>query len=604
MAYFIDPETLDEIRDRADIVEVVSEHVQLKRAGSSYQGLCPFHSEKTPSFSVSPNKRLFKCFGCGEGGDAITFVMKVEGLTFPEAAKKLADRYGVQVREQTSGYKGDDKKKPAYELNRKVALFFMENLGKNKHAIKYLYDRGIKIEFIKKYGIGYADDSWDGLTNFLKREKADLELAESLGLIGKKKQGNGYYDVFRGRVIFPIIDTKSRVIGFGGRVIGEGMPKYLNSPESLIFNKGYNLYGLNYFNRARKSENVIVVEGYMDVISLGTHGIGYCVASLGTALTVNQVKELQKYGNNFLLCYDGDRAGINATKRAIQIFDSLNMKVKVIKLKDGLDPDDFIKKYGRLRFESEVKNAISSQDFLIDDFKAGLNLDDVDDRIELIKFISNIILRIKSPIERDVHISRLAEAYGVSVDAIRTEMAGGVKVKSGEVSPVGKPVERKRPSSKQDKVALELIKIMLYDKNFCGKIMQEIKIDDFKNPIMKEMARTIEKVYEDSDTIDLAEMVEYFVTNHIVDEKTANQLLEENGRYSDTNIGELIDELLYTFEKSDMNVRRREIIKEISNIESIEQKDEELKMRLNDLIRDLIEINAEIERQTNIYEGD
>ncbi|NLY21239.1 MAG: DNA primase [Tissierellia bacterium] len=600
MSYFINPETLDEIRDRADIVDVVGSHVQLKRAGASYQGLCPFHSEKTPSFSVSPNKGIFHCFGCGVGGDVITFVMKIEGLTFPEAAKKLADQYGVHIKENKGNFKKNDLKETAFELNRKVAFYYMQNLIGYKPALEYLFKRGITIDFIKKYGIGYSKDSWDDLVKYLEGENQDLELASKLGLLGKKKKSEGYYDVFRGRIIFPIINTKNKVIGFGGRVLDDSMPKYLNSPESLVFNKGNNLYGLNYFNRGKKKENIILVEGYMDVISLGTQGIDYCVASLGTALTINQVKLLSQYGENFYICYDGDFAGINATKRAIQIFNSLEINVKVIQLKDGLDPDDFIKKYGRMRFEAEVKYASGSLDFLINDFKKDLDLENIDDKIALIKFIANSILQINSPIERDIHISRLSEAYDVSVDAIKAEIMGNnVKgnVPRAPKTEYKKPdvVETKRLITKRDKIAIELIKIMLYDKSFCKRIFDKIDIEDIEDDSLREVTRTILNIYDDSNGVERVDILDYLKQNYIIDEKLYDELLVENGKYGSADYNALIDELLETYIKSDENKRKREIIQEIAELESKDNRTDEDTMLLTKLVEELIAINTTID---------
>ena len=338
MKGIIKEETIEKIRNTCDLVDLVSRYLPLKKTGSNYTGLCPFHSEKTPSFTVSDTKQLFHCFGCGQGGDIFTFIMKIENLSFVEAVKFLGDLYGIPIEE---GSKTDDKleaeKKLIYEINREAARFYYYNLINSREPLNYLKQRGIGRKIIKEFGLGYAPNKWDSILNFLKGKGYKIEDIEKTGLIGRRKDNTGFYDKFRNRIIFPILDTRGRIIGFGGRVLDNTMPKYLNSQDTLVFNKGNNLYGLNLVKKYSDRKRIILVEGYMDVISLYNHGINYSVASLGTAFTKSQAKLLKRFGQDVYICYDSDNAGINATIRTINILRSEEIEPRIILLPQGKD---------------------------------------------------------------------------------------------------------------------------------------------------------------------------------------------------------------------------------------------------------------------------
>ncbi|WBW50386.1 DNA primase [Peptoniphilus equinus] len=420
MSFIIDDSVLDEIRERTDIVQVIGDYVQLKKSGSNYMGLCPFHNEKTPSFSVSPNKGIFKCFGCGEGGDVISFIMKREHLEFRDAVKFLADKYGIEL--QTYHSHDDSLKQDrerAYKAYRQAAIFYMQNLTHSRVPLDYLIRRGIDKKTILQFGLGYALDSWDSLYNHLKGEYTDDELLR-YNLVSKSKRGT-CIDRFRNRVMFPIIDTRGRVIAFGGRTLGQDHAKYLNSSDTPIFNKGEHLYNLHHL-KDDAGDKAVLVEGYMDVISLSKSGINYCVASLGTSLTEAQAKLLKRYNKSVYICYDSDSAGIRATQRAIDILIAQGIRPKVIELPEGLDPDDFVKAYGKLSFELEMTKAKTYMDYKIETIKAKFNLDAADGLAGFTTEVSALISRLKNPIERDVYATKVAQTYGISKASIESYM--------------------------------------------------------------------------------------------------------------------------------------------------------------------------------------
>ncbi|MDO5724798.1 MAG: DNA primase [Tissierellia bacterium] len=600
MSYFIDQRTLEEIRDRADIVDIVGEYVNLQKRGANFMGLCPFHNEKTPSFSVSPNKNFFHCFGCGAGGDVITFIMRMEGLSFPEAAKKLADRYQISIQ---GGYKVDDslqkEREEAYKINRTAALFFRENLKNSKYAINYLLKRGININAINRFGIGYAPDEWDSLIKHLNSHKLSIEIAEKIGLINKRKNSEGYYDTFRNRIIFPIIDYKKRVIGFGARVLDDSMPKYLNSYDSFIFNKGNNIYGINYQSRTKKADRLIVTEGYMDVIALYMGGIDYAVASLGTALTRNQVKLLKRYSDNFLISYDGDEAGLKATEKAIGTFKLENINPKIIRLPEGLDPDDFIKKYGKMQYESMVNKAEDSLEFLISNYKKDLDPKNIDDNIKLIKYIANLLKGIKSPIERDIYINKLAKEYSISPHSIKSEIMGNNDWlnKDENLKSISSNKDEKNSLNRKSfkyKI-IDVFRLMLEDRIYYEKINAKLKPEIFSNSVFEELYRSIREIYQESETVDKLAFLNYLKENFIIDETLYNELLKPTDEYHESDLDAVINDFITNFEKKSLQKDRKEILKRISYLENKELTETE-REELISLINKLMILNKSLDQ--------
>ncbi len=414
-------EFMDELLARNDIVSVVSRYVNLNRRGSNHLGLCPFHNERTPSFSVSSEKQFFHCFGCGAGGDVITFVMKIENIDFSEAVAKLADWAGLQIPESSYGAEERGKRRRAYDACRDSAKFFYEKLKSpdGERARSYLLGRGLSPATITRFGLGYSPDGWDGLLSELtSRGYTKSELLEA-GLVTTGKSGK-IYDRFRDRAMFPIIDIRGTVIGFGGRIMGDGEPKYLNSPESAVFNKRRNLYAMNL---ARKSaaDYFILAEGYMDVIALHQAGFDSAVASLGTSLTDEQAQLMSKYKGRVIISYDSDKAGRAACERAIDILKRAGLDVRVLSMAGAKDPDEYIKKFGKERFAELIDRALPAAEYRLLSTKQTYDLSDDKQRVLYIKEAVLQLAKLASEFEREIYAGRISKETGVTRDAILKE---------------------------------------------------------------------------------------------------------------------------------------------------------------------------------------
>lgn len=416
---------IDELKTRVNIVDVIGREVSLKKAGSSYKGLCPFHSEKTPSFNVNEERQFYHCFGCGEKGDVIHFVERYYNLSFVESVEKLCEDYGIRMPEQKRGHRTDYNE--YYEINRKAARFFFRKLTEGPNpGYAYLRKRELKDNTIRKFGLGYAPDSWNALMNHLEKEGVTTQDMLKLGLIQQGRKG--YYDKFRNRVIFPIINTAGKVIGFGGRALGDVQPKYLNSSESDIFLKKNNLYALNITKKDISSEDqVLMVEGYMDVISLYQNGIHNVTASLGTALTENQGRLISRYTKNVVLSYDADNAGINAAMRGIDIIRKAECDVRILQINDGKDPDEFVRKNGKEAFLGLIRNAVPATDFRLSVLRRGFDFKSDNQVLEYIRRCVPVLEQL-SPVEQDIYIRKLSEEFGISEYAI----AGEIRADSGK----------------------------------------------------------------------------------------------------------------------------------------------------------------------------
>ena len=414
---------VEEIKSRCNIVDIISPVVPLKRSGSNWAGCCPFHKEKTPSFMVSESRQTFHCFGCGAGGDAITFTMRYYNLEFPEAVEKLAAQYGIQI--DTEFARQGKRREPYYDVNTKAARFFFKELIKpGCPGYAYISGRGISDETIKTFGLGYADGEWGSMTEALLRQGADRELMKELGLCKvSARDGKRLYDKYRDRVMFPIINTQGKIIGFGGRIIKDEEPKYLNSDESVIFRKKDNLYGLNLSRTEIQKEGyAVLVEGYMDVISLYQSGVRNVAASLGTALTDEQAKLLARYTKKVVLCYDADAAGIKAALRGIDVLRNAGVEVRVLHVDDGKDPDEYVKKHGRDAFlELIERKAMPDVDYRFSLIARKYDVNDTQGSVRFFKAAVDV-LRTLPPVEADIYIKKLSTQYGVSEGAIRSEL--------------------------------------------------------------------------------------------------------------------------------------------------------------------------------------
>lgn len=410
----------NQIKDNSDIVDIIGEYVDLKKAGSSYKGLCPFHNEKTPSFTVDKKKQLFHCFGCGAGGDVVSFIMQKEGLSYPESLKYLGEKAGINIIYNENPVVNKRRNK-LFEVNKEVMMYFYKNLLTNKAPQDYLLNRGLRSNIVNTFMLGYALNSWDDLLNFAKNKGIKEEDLLELGLVAKSKKGN-YYDKYRNRLIFPIIDTYGRVIGFGGRSIDMAMPKYLNSPESDVFKKRFNLYGLNNFKKQNRRD-LILVEGYMDVIALNNNGIEIAVASLGTAFTIEQAKLAKRYADSIYICYDSDTAGIKATKRAIEIFREAEIGVNIIELEDGLDPDDYVKKYGRDAFEKKMDEALDEYNYLYTQILKGYSDANENEKFEKLNLFINFLASIKQELTREIFINKVSSLFEIDKQTLKTAIS-------------------------------------------------------------------------------------------------------------------------------------------------------------------------------------
>ena len=413
---------LTELTERNDIVDVVSGYVRLgKKSGSNMFGLCPFHSEKTPSFSVSPDKQIYHCFGCGKGGGVINFIMEIENLSFPEAVEFLAKRAGMPIPAEEND-RESRKRSRMLSLNRDAARFFYAQLStpQGGAARDYMAKRRIGPATAKNFGIGFAPDTWDSLEKAM-REKGytDFELFDA-GLVRKGNKG-GYYDTFRNRLMFPVIDVRGNVIGFSGRILGDGEPKYMNSPETLVFNKSRNLFALNLAKKS-KSGYIILSEGNIDVVSLHQAGFDSAVASLGTSLTPEQARLLSRYTNQVIIAYDNDGAGIKAAQRAIGILEKLDLKVKVLRMSGAKDPDEFIKLKGADAFRNLLESSENQIDYRLRTVTDKYDLSVDEQKVEFLKEASDLVARLPGSVERQVYAMRVASMSGVSADVVTKEV--------------------------------------------------------------------------------------------------------------------------------------------------------------------------------------
>lgn len=426
----IGEETVAKIREAVDIVEVVGEYVQLKKQGRSYFGLCPFHGEKTPSFSVSPEKQIFYCFGCQTGGNVYTFMMEIEGLSFLEACTHLAEKAGIPLQvdgsEQTGGKRARQRKTllDAHELLTQFYHYCLTKTNAGRTAREYLKNRGFSLETLAAFRVGYAPDSWEVAANLLQKRGYSLEEMATCGLVSRRQNGEQFFDKFRDRVICPILDASGKPIAFSGRKLSqnEKEPKYLNSPETVIFRKSRMLYGFHLARQTiRRTKRAVLLEGNLDVIKAHQIGIDNAVASLGTSLTAYQAEELARIADTVVVCYDGDQAGVNAALRAAEVLEEAGCYVKIAQLPENQDPDDYIDRHGGERFRALLEQSATVTSFKLDFYRKGKNLNDDAERLQYIEKALEVISGLKKAVERDHYLRRLAEEFSLSLDALKQQ---------------------------------------------------------------------------------------------------------------------------------------------------------------------------------------
>lgn len=487
MAGRIPEQLIQDIIAANDIVGLVGQYVTLKRSGSSYVGLCPFHKEKTPSFHVTPDRQLYYCFGCGAGGNIVEFVKNMENLDFIESIRFLAERAGIQI--DASNFSEEDKKqyekKQRYlQLNKEAARFFREVLfSKNSQKAQvYIGKRKLTVETVKAYGLGYAPDDWNLLTNHLLKCGYKQDELVQAGVSSFTKTGK-IIDRFRDRIMFPIIDIRGNVIGFGGRVLGDGNPKYLNSPDTPVFNKGRNLFSLQI---ARRSQELILVEGYMDVISLYQSGVQNAVASLGTALTVEQARLAAKYAEKVTVCYDTDAAGVKATMRAIEVFQGIDTKLRILSLPEGKDPDEFIKANGAEKFIALLKKAETPAGFQIIQLRKKYDLTDQTQKVEYIEACTKAISRVQSSIEREVLREKIAEETGIQSSAIKNDVEKTMAKKTKQDNWKVRNVVPVKPNGNKSLTSEKIVSLCLKDVALFRKNMNTL-LEIIVNPLHKQI---------------------------------------------------------------------------------------------------------------------
>ena len=556
---FIPEQQINDLKDRIDIVDLISEYVNLKRAGSSFKGLCPFHNEKTPSFMVNREKNNFHCFGCHEGGDAISFIMKIENLGYIDAIKFIADKLGVVLEETEYSKDRVNRNNKYYEINSLAAKFYFKNLLTYDFPQEYLAKRGLDKKVLNKYFLGYARND-NSLYAFLKENGFEEKDMLDLGLIG---ESNGrYYDKYRDRLMFPILNNKNKVIGFGGRTLIDHKIKYINSPESDIFIKGKNIYGVNVVNRNRRNK-VILVEGYMDVIALYNKGIDYALATLGTALTEDQARMIKRYSNEIFIAYDGDTAGVKATLRAIDIFKNMDVHLGILEFPDDMDPDEYIKKYGKEAFEKLMDKATTPIDFKLNKLMESTN-----NKIEFINEIIMFLSTIQGNVIRDLYIDKSAKFIGVTTDSLRIDVNKEIeKNKSKEKYKTN--IKRQSNGYISNKVAPKKVN---YIDNHRIKLEKEIIIYSLLNK------ENFEKLSSESDFIEDAALKEIYskitdmyLNQSLVESVTSLDVFKsfnlekdyEAAKNSESSLDGVLEELKERVEKFRLKSRIREIKEEL-----------------------------------------
>lgn len=489
-----DDSKIEEIKNRVDIVELASEYLTLKKAGRNYLGLCPFHQEKTPSFTVNREKQIFYCFGCGEGGNAITLLMKIAHKSFPEAIKHLAEKTGVVLPVKTFGRDGREKESLHEEMvniNLCAAQQFSRNLASpsGKAARDYIQKRALSDETVKQFRLGYAPDSWRSSADYVEGAGLSLKVAEQAGLVIAGKEG-GYYDRFRGRLMFPIENVFGEIVAFGGRILDAGEPKYLNSPESPVYTKGKNLYGLNKAREAiRSSGFCLIVEGYFDVISLWNAGIRNVAATLGTALTRDHLELLRRYTLNVVALFDPDAAGRKALDRSLELFLGANMHARALVLPEGYDPDDYVKTFGREKLEALITNAPSISDYYIDHVLGDGKT--FEENRDLVKTAMEFVGKIGDEIEKNLFIKRISEKLGIDQSLLKRE----VHKKETHIKPKF-AAPAKESALSLNPLEVNLIRLLLEYPQKTEQVRDEKILDFFMEPALKDLGEKIVETYK------------------------------------------------------------------------------------------------------------
>jgi DNA primase len=547
MGYRIPEETIESIRRSIDIVEIVSEYVQLKKQGRNYFGLCPFHGEKTPSFSVSPEKQIYHCFGCGAGGNVFSFLMEMEGLTFIEAVKRLAPKANIDLSHIEDRPTADRTEAAAmiaaHNLLKKFYHHLLIHTKEGQAALDYLLRRGFTREIIDQFQIGYALNSWDAATKFLVSKGFSLKLMEKAGLVSKKVEDGSYFDRFRNRIMFPIHNHQGETVAFSGRIVGSGEPKYVNSPETSIFNKGKILY---HFHEARlhirQKQQAVLFEGFADVIAAVRAGIAHAVATMGTALSEEQARTLRRNAESVIICYDGDRAGIDATLRAAETLAGAGCYVKVATMPEGLDPDDYVRQYGPERFKADVIDAsISLTAFKLNYLKKGRNLQDEVERLRYIEDAVKEISQLNNAIEVDHYLRQLANEFSISFDVLREQIKSyeRTRKKVQKTIEIPRPVATNKLLPAFHNAERILIAHMLRDKEIALTVQDAIQ-GAFNIEEHRAIVAYLYAFYEEGNEPDVSLFIERLPDPHLKGIATELSMLLVNEHVSETELRDYI----------------------------------------------------------------
>lgn len=592
---FIPQDKIDEIKSVADIVSVIGDYVELKRAGSNYVGLCPFHNEKTPSFSVSPSKGIFHCFGCGVGGDVISFIMQKECLSYPEAIKFLADKLGILVETNEVNKEKYEHRKKLFEINNEAKLFYYKNLLINDIPKDYIKKRNLNNNLINKFIIGYADGKNSLYRHLLQKGYQKDDIIE-VGLINQDEKGN-VYDKFRNRLMFPIIDIRGNVIGFGGRALADSRAKYMNSPQSLAYDKSKNVYGVSNLKNSTKVGKIILVEGYMDVISLTNYGFDYAIASLGTSLTHDQAKLIKRYCKNIYICYDGDSAGQNATSRAIEIFKEHDISPNIIVIPDNMDPDDYIKQYGNESFDRLIDNAVDSVIYEYKKILQKYDINDVKEKIQLIDDLTTLLSKLDREVIRDEYIKRFSDDLNIEYLSLKKDVSS----KLNEVKPNitfhnertdDKKITEKDSINNQEKItAAEIMTIACFHKDVYYDLKEEFSKFKTKISSYNNFIEFVDFYYSknNENQIDEKSARDYF-KNDIQMDRTIDYLYKKSrDSININNIGRVVLEI----KKYLMTQEKENIKSQLDLMQSVEF-NEKINKEYNEILNKILEINRQI----------
>lgn len=563
-------EIINEVRNSNNILDVVSQYVVLKRSGRSYSGLCPFHREKSPSFFVSPDKQIFHCFGCGEGGDVFGFIRKIENVTFKEAVEQLAERAHITLPTLINDEKEmklQQLRDKVYKINSIASNFYQKNLltPKAKQAQEYVKKRKMDRYTLETFGIGFAGN-FDELYQELKKEGFNDEEILASKLVLKSEKNGRMYDAFRNRLMFTIKDVRDRVIAFGGRALDNSKPKYINSPDTVVYNKGRHLFALNIAKKSQE-KSIMLVEGYMDAISLHQRDVHNVVASLGTALTEQQARLLNGF-EKVIIGYDADSAGQGATQRGLEILQTLGYDIRILQISGAKDPDEFILKYGSGQMKNAMENAISLVEFKVKKLKETLNLNNVGDKIKFLNETSKILLKVENDIEKEVYISKISEQYDVSKEAIYAQLnklqyannQGDKILEKPRAIRTVENIDERIKNNDKDVIRENLILSILLNNNEedSRKIKEVIELNDFKDEKNKKIAK---KLYEQKEIGNINNILDLFDEDELINHIT--YIMSNNWDISDTE--KAIDDILNKFSKEKMINRKTEILKKLTS---------------------------------------